>query len=69
MPIYEYVCERGHLFERVVRTSAAEPLEFVMCEHELCLHALSRKCAKLIPSQTGVPILKRGIGGFFKPSD
>lgn len=62
MPMYEYECKAKHAHTRVViKPVADEPKEEVKCP--MC----TRK-AKLVPSHTGKPILKRGCGGFYKPS-
>jgi len=65
MPLYEYACSKGHKTERVVISINApgEPLPRIPCEHKRC-----KEAAELMPSQTGTPILKRGIGGFYKPN-
>lgn len=65
MPLYEYVCPKGHKTDRVVISisTPGEPLEKVPCTHKRCTETAER-----VASQTGVPILKRGIGGFYKPN-
>lgn len=64
MPLYEYLCPKGHKSERVAFiTTPGEPLEIIPCPAKRC-----KETAEHIPSQTGKPILKRGIGGFFKPN-
>ena len=67
MPVYEYVCPKGHKSERVViKVSAEEPLKTTPCTVGKCRSQFV--IAELVPSQTGTPILKAGIGGFFKPN-
>lgn len=64
MPLYEYVCPKGHKTERVAFiTAPGEPLETTPCTHKRC-----KETAERIVSRTGKPILKRGIGGFYKPN-
>lgn len=66
MPIYEYKCPKGHTFERVLKLS-----EFV--EETPCIKCPRRRDrrvqAKLVPSVPGAAVFKRGVGGFYKPSD
>lgn len=63
MPVYEYECSYGHRSERVVQMSQIknEPVAKMKC-------LFCRLMATLVPSRTGTPILKAGIGGFFKPN-
>ena len=79
MPVYEYECKQGHRTERVVFLSAGggnEPLEKCKCEARVLFHENQEdtrvvtcgKTARLVPSRTGKPILKAGIGGFYSPN-
>lgn len=70
MPIYEYLCDRGHRFERVVTwTDYDEPISEVPCPEQAPNPQFTcRRPAKLVPSKTGKPILKKGIGGFHAPN-
>ena len=64
MPCYEYECEVGHRFERIVQVRSDEPKEIVKCDMGICSHI-----ARLVPSKTGKPILKAGkVGGFYAPT-
>ena len=66
MPLYEFQCKNGHRIELVV--PVADFTEQVACIK--CYDKNKRIVrAKLVPSRTGTPILKRGCGGFHKPSD
>ena len=64
MPIYEYKClAMSHRFEKYE----------TLAEHEKgglrhCPGCKKKRAVKQLPSMTGTPILKRGIGGFHKPS-
>lgn len=67
MPIYEYVCPRGHKSERIViKVTPEEPLESTPCNVGKCRSGFV--IATLVPSETGKPILKAGCGGFYKPN-
>ena len=68
MPIYEYVCAKGHRFERYAPVSAQdEPQDTVSCNVGRCKSQFI--IAELVPSQTGKPILKAGkVGGFYAPT-
>lgn len=59
MPIYEYLCSTGHRFERIDRVKDQKKL--VYCKE-------CRTIAQLVPSRTGKPILKAGVGGFHAPT-
>lgn len=69
MPVYEYKCKNGHTFERVLKLS--EFTEEFPCPN--CPNRLDREYrrvhAKLVPSVPAPAVFKRGVGGFYKPSD
>ena len=63
MPLYEYECKNGHRVELII--PLADFTERVGCVE--CYKKNGRVvCAKLVPSRTGTPILKKGCGGFYK---
>ena len=73
MPVYEYECKNGHRTTLVLHIS--EFKESTLCTQ--CRIAQSEGVlpktkvpvkAKLVPSRTGPPKFKRGIGGFYKPN-
>lgn len=66
MPVYSYVCPKGHKFDRVVMVSKDEPLETTPCNEGRCKKQFI--IAELVQALTGKPILKAGIGGFYKPN-
>lgn len=66
MPVYTYQCPKGHKFDRVVQVSKEEPLETAPCEVGKCWSQFV--IAELVQALTGKPILKAGIGGFYKPT-
>ncbi|VVB51685.1 Uncharacterised protein [uncultured archaeon] len=68
MPIYVYQCRKNlaHKFERVVQVSKDEPQATVPCEIGKCRSQFI--IADLIPSRTGTPIFKKGVGGFYRPN-
>ena len=72
MPIYEFMCENGHRTTLVLHISEfKEETPCVRCRIAQQEGVLKRTRlpvqAKLVPSRTGTPILKRGIGGFERP--
>lgn len=65
MPVYEYRCAAGHTFERIV--SVSNCAEKVPCLH---CHFLGRKKVAILQiSQTAPPKFKKGVGGFYAPTD
>jgi hypothetical protein len=67
MPCYEYLCNNGHRTERVASLAApGEPLDKIPCPE--CKKVKKRASAELVPSLTGKPKLKAGIGGFHNPN-
>jgi hypothetical protein len=67
MPLYEYECPKGHRSERIAAvTTPGEPLDKVPCP--TCAKRKKAIDAELVPSQTGKPKFKRGIGGFYSPT-
>ena len=67
MPLLEYKCNAGHLTERaVVAGSVDAKKEEIPCP--ACLNNGKFESAFLIFSRTAPPILKAGIGGFYKPT-
>lgn len=71
MPVYEYECKNGHRVERIL--SFSEFKETVVCEK--CTEQQRDEVgpyrpvrARLVPSRTGKPILKAGVGGFYSPT-
>ena len=84
MPLHEYKCPAGHITTRIVSIKdAGEPKETTRCTEKITLkktenyegnvagESFSTSCglkAARLASQTGKPILKRGIGGFYKPN-
>ena len=58
MPMHCYCCPRGHEFERFENINDIADKRCPTC----------RKMAKITPSLTGAPILRQGVGGFYKPS-
>lgn len=61
MPIYEYQCKAGHVTEKY------EPMKQAN-DCILCPECSYQKRAARIVSRTGMPILKAGSGGFYKPN-
>ena len=67
MPLHEYKCPAGHITTRIVSIKDAnEPLATTICDKGKCRSKFV--VAELQASQTGKPILKRGIGGFYSPN-
>lgn len=71
MPVYEFVCNHGHRSERILHFS--EYVETIVCDACRKRFAKNRNysesLARLVISRTAKPILKRGVGGFYSPSD
>lgn len=70
MPIYEYRCRNNHITDRVLRITEEMP-KSVICRECRLLNRTeqgNRIRATLVPSRTAKPILKAGIGGFYKPN-
>lgn len=66
-PVYEYECAKKHRTERYAALSTpGEPVEWVYCDE--CKDQKKRGHAHLVPSVTGAPKFKRGIGGFHSPN-
>jgi putative FmdB family regulatory protein len=65
MPIYEYKCAAGHKITRIV--SFSEFAETVVCEK--CSKKGEPRLATLQMSQTAPPKFKKGVGGFYAPTD
>ena len=84
MPIHDYKCPAGHITTRIVSIKAEnEPKETTRCTEKISLkkrenyegnvagESFVTTCglkATRVASQTGKPILKRGIGGFYAPN-
>lgn len=73
MPLYEFACKNGHTTERVL--SLSEFTESIVCQQCRRSHRQENGPdgyravrAVLVPSRTGTPIFKKGIGGFYNPS-
>ncbi len=78
MPLYEYICSRGHRTERIASIAATdEPLLSIACPK--CPSPTVRRGrragtvqlvrAVLVPSLTGKPKFKKGCGGFYAPTE
>lgn len=63
MPLIEFKCENGHVTEQLLSRSDADTRNGIWCPK--CQLARARRVDF---SHTGSPILKRGVGGFHKPS-
>lgn len=59
MPMYEFQCSSGHRTEKFLSVSESD--KAIKCPD-------CGKRAKRAVSLTGAPILKPGVGGFYKPS-
>lgn len=70
MPLYEYKCSEGHKTIRVVHGDLThEPKESTTCKVPIDPKEIACGLrAILVPSLTGKPILKAGIGGFYAPN-
>jgi len=71
MPVYEFECKNGHRVEQV--RSLSEFTEVIACPEcrrlRVAAHTDGRIVrARLVPSMTGTPILKAGVGGFERPT-
>ena len=58
MPLHVYQCPLGHEFERLESINNIADKRCPTC----------RKMAKIGAGLTGTPILKPGMGGFYRPS-
>jgi putative FmdB family regulatory protein len=58
MPMHQYFCPNGHSFERFEPIHEERPKRCPEC---------GRK-ARLGVGLTGTPVLKEGVGGFYKPT-
>jgi putative FmdB family regulatory protein len=69
MPLYEFKCRNGHAFEQY-RTLADFAEEFACPTCRRSGRTVQGKAvvAKIVPSRTGTPILKKGCGGFERPT-
>lgn len=78
MPLYEYLCPLGHRTERIASIAAiGEPLPSIACPK--CPPPIVRRGrrantvnpvrAELVPSLTGKPKFKKGVGGFYAPTE
>jgi hypothetical protein len=62
-PIRVFVCIKGHETEKVLFGERDQTLQQVIC------HVCRRPAARMDqPQRTGAPILRKGIGGFHKPT-
>jgi hypothetical protein len=62
MPIRVFICARKHETEKIL-FGEADQLQQIPCP--VCRRPAARVDAAM---RTGAPILKKGIGGFFRPT-
>ena len=67
MPLYVWSCSVAHRFEKVMSvkemTLVDDGFGTVFCP--FCQR--KRRC-RVVPAPTGAPILREGVGGFYKPT-